>query len=168
MVQGQEIALPLTWIKPNWTDSGLIAKIGVLQGQVDRGVLEHGNNLLQVIPVLAADANLVALHAGLNLEPGVFDQLYDLLGDILRDALLYPRGLACLVDGGFQLAFLERSQIDTPLGKLEVQNVLYLIELKFVVRLDGELVLGLNDPGAGALEVIAVADFAVGTSEAAG
>ena len=68
MVQGPEIRVPLTWIKRNSSDSGLIAEIAVLQGQVDRGVLEHGNNLLQVIPVLAADANLVALHAGLDLE----------------------------------------------------------------------------------------------------
>ena len=32
MVLRQEIALPLTWIKRDWTDAGLIAEIAVLQG----------------------------------------------------------------------------------------------------------------------------------------
>ena len=51
-------------------------------------VLQHRDDLLQIVAVLAGDAYLVFLDRGLHPDLAVLDEAHDLLGALDRDALL--------------------------------------------------------------------------------
>ena len=66
-----------------------VAEVLELEGDLEVGFLEGGDDGLEVVALLAGDAELVALHLDLDLLGAlVADQLADLLGLLLRDALL--------------------------------------------------------------------------------
>ena len=107
----------------------------------------------------------VALDARLDLQLAVLDELDEVLGALLLDALADLDLLLDLVAAHrLDPARLERPGVDAALGELAGQHVAHLAQLELVVGEDGErlfLVVDL-DPRVGALEVEAVRDLLVG------
>ena len=64
-----------------------VPEVAELEGDVEVLLLQGGDDRLQVVALLARDADLVALGLGLDaLEAEVLDRLVDLLGVVGRDA----------------------------------------------------------------------------------
>src|SRR3984957_9756291 len=75
-----------------------------LQSDVEVGLLEHCDDLLQIVALFAADAHLVALDLGFDgLGALVADQLGDLLGVFAGDALFQGAGDLVGLTGGLRL-----------------------------------------------------------------
>src|SRR6185503_17150250 len=62
--------------------------VGELHVDAEVGVLQHLDDGLQVVPVLARDPDLLALDGGLDLELAALDDLHDFAGLLRGDALL--------------------------------------------------------------------------------
>src|SRR5439155_3917720 len=71
----------------------LLPVVGELHVDAEVGVLQHAHDGLQVVLVLARDADLVPLDGGLDLELAALDDLHDLAGLLRGDALLQRDGL---------------------------------------------------------------------------
>src|ERR1700744_4279871 len=75
-----------------------------LQRDVEVGLLEHRDDLLQIVALFAGDAHLVALDLGFDgLGALVPDQLGDLLGVFATDALFEAAGDLVGLTGGLRL-----------------------------------------------------------------
>ena len=62
----QRIA-PLCWVSHRGVVDGSVAEVVELQRDVEFGVLEQGDDRLQVVALLAGDAHLLAVDLGLDL-----------------------------------------------------------------------------------------------------
>src|SRR5689334_18962698 len=76
-----------------------IAEIGELERLLDLQALHEGDGFLQLVALLAADAQFITLDRDLNLQLGVLDVLDDLLGQRLLDALFDDDFLAARIAG---------------------------------------------------------------------
>src|SRR5690606_10808163 len=65
-----------------------VAEVVELQRQLELGALEQRDRGLQVVALLAVDAQLVAVDLAVDLELGVLQRRLDLLGELALDALL--------------------------------------------------------------------------------
>src|SRR6202051_5385305 len=85
------------------------AVVDELEGDVEVGLLKHGDDGLQVVAFLAADADLLALDLRLDgLGAVVADALGGLRGVLARDALLDGAGDFVGLAGGLRLVGLGR------------------------------------------------------------
>jgi hypothetical protein len=100
---------------------------------------DHG---LEVVDLLAGDAEFFALDAGLNLEFAVLDEADDLLGQFLLDAILnLDLALEAAERGALVLAPLERLDVDAPLvrgGLASSATILIFFSLRSTVISTGE------------------------------
>src|SRR4051812_24218960 len=136
------------------------AVVGELQGEVELLALEQGDDGLQVVLLLAGDAQLVALDLRLNaLRALIADDLGDLLRVVLRDALGDLRRDAVLLAGLLRLASVQCLERDRPLDELLLEDVEHRLAALLALRLDGDVVAGPGDGGADALEVVAGRDL---------
>src|SRR3712207_9500847 len=91
-----------------------------LQGDVEVGPAQQLLDRLQVVPLLAADPELVALDLGLDaLGALVPDDLGDLLGRVGLDALLDAGADLVRLPGGLRFVGVERLQRDATLRSEE-------------------------------------------------
>src|SRR5207245_5710801 len=70
---------------PTVSDAAIIRE---LERDAEVLVLQHRDDLLQIVAVLAGDTHLVFLDRGLHADLAVLDKAHDLLGALDRDALL--------------------------------------------------------------------------------
>src|SRR5690606_2493921 len=66
-----------------------VAEVHILKRLLDLHVLDAGDGGLEVVPLLAADTQFVALNRGLHLDLAVLDLLDDALGEGRIDPLLH-------------------------------------------------------------------------------
>lgn len=120
--------------------------------------LEEDDDLLQVIALLATDANTVALNGDLQFAAGVLDLLHDGLGLLLIDPLEQFDGLPHpLAAGRLHLAVVEVAEGNAPLDELALEDVDRGLNLLGCRGVDDErlLLLLVLDDGVGVLEVVA-------------
>src|SRR4029453_19534040 len=90
---------PITLVRPRGLTAAIaLPVVGELHVDAQIGAFQQPDHALQVVPVLAADPELIALDRGLDLELAALDQLHDLARLVRRDPLLerdlLPRGAA--------------------------------------------------------------------------
>src|SRR5579871_2634585 len=112
----------------------LVAEIDVLQGLLDFEAADMRNRRLEIVALLARDAQLVALNRGLDLELAILDLAHDALGQILADALAQRHGLAhALPRGLLGRLEVERTGIDLAAGEVDTEQFLHLAQLQLVI-----------------------------------
>src|SRR6516164_9622362 len=95
-----------------------------LQRHVQVCLLQHRDDGLQIVTLLAGDADLVALDLRLDvLGPLIADELGDLLGVLAADALLEGAGDLVGLAGGLRLTGVERLQADVAADQLLLEDV---------------------------------------------
>src|SRR6202161_1897795 len=101
-----------------------LAIVDELQRDVEVGLLEHRDDLLQVVALFAGDAHLVALYLGFDgLGAVVANQLGDLLGVLAADALFQGAGDLVGLAGRLRLASVERLEADVAPDQLFLEDV---------------------------------------------
>ena len=73
---------------------GLIAEIDVLEGLLDREILDELNRLLEVIALLTGNAQLITLNSNLHFDFCALDALSNLGRDLAIDTLFDLNALA--------------------------------------------------------------------------
>src|SRR3954463_12001926 len=143
------------------------AVVRELQGDVEVGFLEHRNDALQVVPLLAGHAQLVALDLRLDaLRALASDALRDRLGGGVRDPLLDGGRDPELLAGRLRLLALECLERDTTLDQLLLEDVQDGLRALVTVRLDEHAQLaGPGDGCTDAAEVVPVGDLLRGLIE---
>src|ERR1051326_5521123 len=92
----------------------------VLEAEGHREILRAhgGDDRLEVVPVLARNADFFTLNLGGDLEFGVADKGGDLFGDNGFDALFYFDHLARVAERGkIRLAFIDVLEADAAFGQ---------------------------------------------------
>src|SRR5215510_5579723 len=138
-----------------------------LHREVEILALDQCDDLLQVVLLLRRDAELVALDLDLDaLGSLVADQLADLLGLVLGDALLDAGGDLDLPAGRTGVAGVEGLERDAALDQLALEHVEDRERPVLGVRAHLDAVLALPlDRRAGVLEVEPLRDLAGGLVE---
>src|SRR6185437_8425499 len=137
------------------------AAVGELQGEVEVLALEQAHHRLQVVLALGGDAQLLALHLGLDaLGALVPDDLGHLLGVVLGDALLQGDRDAVLLAGRLGVRRVEVLEGDPALDELLLEHVEYGVRPFLTVGPDLHAVLARPGDGRShAAEVEAGADL---------
>src|SRR5260221_1757957 len=137
-----------------------VAEIHILQRLLDLEAAQQGDGRLQVVALLAGDAQLLALDAGLDLEAAVLDLAHEAPGQLAVDALLQHHRLALRVARRLlgRLEF-ERAGIDLAPRQMHLQQLVQLAELQLVIGEDEKVALLPRDRGFAVLEVVARADL---------
>src|SRR5262249_15533274 len=100
------------------------AVVDELQRHLEVRVLEQRDHGLQIVPLLTADAHLVALDLGLDVfGPLVTDELGDLLRVLAVDALLERAGDLEALAGLHRVARLEGLHADVAPDELLLEDV---------------------------------------------
>src|SRR5262249_29140477 len=138
-----------------------VAVVGELQGDAEVLVLDHRDDLLQIVAILSGHADLVFLDRGLHLDLAVLDETHDLPGlldgDALLDGDLLPERAAGRL---FHLAVVQGLERDATLVELRLEDIDDGLELHLVghgQRDVGPLELHLV---LRALEIVAGVDLA--------
>ncbi|QCU77413.1 hypothetical protein E7744_03660 [Citricoccus sp. SGAir0253] len=132
-------------------------QVGVLEA------LEQGDGVLEVVARLRGHAQLVALDGGLDrLRRLVADELGDLLGRGLVDALLDPGLEPVLLARGVRLAGVQGLQRDVALDELGLEHVQHRLHALLGGGLHQDPLAAEVDLGAHALEVVALRDLLLG------
>src|SRR6266511_943480 len=131
-----------------------IRVVAELEGEAFVVVFEEGDGLLEVVPALDRDAELVVLDLRLDLEAGLADGLGERLGLVLGDPLderaLNAVGAAA---GGLGLAALQGLERDLAPHELVLEDVQGGLGALVGLRGDRDTVAGPLDRSAGVLEV---------------
>src|SRR5262249_33535400 len=99
-----------------------VAEIHILQRLLDLHRLDEGDRFLQVVALLAGDAQFVALDRDLDLELAVLQLLDDLLGKRLLDTLLDDHLLALGAMGGLlRVLEFQGAGIELAAGDIDLQ-----------------------------------------------
>src|SRR4029077_3139476 len=131
--------------------------------QIDAKVLllDHRDDLLQRVAILAADPHYIALDGGLRFFLGVLDQLHDLARLFDWDALLQGDFLFHCASGGWlQRAIGQTFQGHTAFDQLLLEDVVHRLHLEFIggVKHDGVRAFHC-DLGLRVFQIKARADF---------
>src|SRR5437867_5474224 len=122
--------------------------------------LDHG---LQIVPLLAGDADLIPLDRHLHLPLGVLHELHDLAALVGRDALLQVHALLRAARrAGLDGPRLHRLQRNLAAGQLLAQDLTESAHLVVVRGQQVERVLLAPELRLGVLEVEALPDLAQG------
>src|SRR5690606_15079911 len=147
---------------------GSVAEVVELQRQLELLPAQQRHRRLQVVALLAGDAQLVAVDLRIHLQLGVLERGLDLLRQFALDALLDGDLLARAGQGGLDVAELQAARVDLPRHQPRAQDVGHLLQLEFAGR-------GLRDHGVladefrvHALEVETGGQFAVGLVDRVG
>src|SRR5699024_3962011 len=149
-------------VEGDWTRGGppVSAVVGELEVDVEVLALEQGDDALQIVALLRAHSQLIALDLRLDaLGPLVADDRRDLLRIVLVDAFLEGGIDAVLIAGGIGLAVLERLQRDSALDQLRLEHVEDGLDPVFAVGLHLNRLAAPGDRGIGAAEVVAGVDL---------
>src|SRR5690606_10704328 len=123
---------------------------------------------LQVVALLAGDAQLVAVDLGVDLQLGGLDLVADLLRHLALDALLHGDLLARAGEVAFHVAELEAAGIDLPRRQACAQDVGHLLQLEVARRALGDHRVLALEGGIHALEIEASGQLAVGLVDGIG
>src|SRR5450756_132811 len=136
------------------------AEIRELKRDAEVRAAQESNGGLQIVLLLARDAQLLALDRDLHLQLAVLDGLYDLPrlfgGNALADRQDLSHGT---LGRGLDRAVVESLQGHAPLRELRLEQVRHGLQAELVVRRERELLVLLLDSGRGALQVEALPDF---------
>ncbi|TNM54788.1 hypothetical protein FHQ09_09740 [Brevibacterium sediminis] len=142
------------------------AVVRELQVDVEVLSLEQSDDFLQVVTLLRAHAQLVALDLGFDaLGALVADDLRDLLRIVLVDALLEGRIDAVLLAGGVRFAVFQGLQRDSALDQLRLEDVENGLDPVLAVGFQLHGFAAPGDRRIGAAEVIAGVDLLRGLVE---
>src|ERR1700722_19980358 len=137
------------------------AVVDELHSEVELLALQQRDDRLQIVLLLGRNAKLLTLDLGLNtLRPLVPDDLGDLLGVVLGDALLQGHRHLVLPAGRLGVVRLQCLERDAALDQLVLEHVKDRQRALFAVSADVDRVLaGPADGRADATEVEPVADL---------
>src|SRR5690606_32760067 len=142
--------------------AGLIAEVVELQRAVELAALEQRDRRLQVVALLAVDAQLVAVDLAVDLELGFLQRGLELLCQLAFDALLDADLLARAGQVGLDVPELQAAGVYAARDQPGPQDVGHLLELELARRGLGDDLVVQFEAGVHALEVEAVAQLAVG------
>src|SRR5690606_18481328 len=91
-----------------------VTEIVELQRKLELLAAQQRHRGLQVVALLAVDAQLVAIDLGVDLELGVLELALDLLGQFALDALAHRHLLPRAGDVGVDFAELQAACVDLP------------------------------------------------------
>src|SRR6266542_5430926 len=145
---------------PGWRPATL-AEVDELQRQVEILALDQGDHGLKIILFLGGDAQFLALDLGPHaLRPLITDDLADLLGVVLRDALLERDPEPVLLARGLRVARIHALPRDLAPDQLVLEHVEHGLGPLLAVGPDlHAMVPGPADGGADAAEVEAGRDL---------
>src|SRR5262249_3681730 len=156
-------AQPNAWRQgtPPHLITALVAEVHILQGKLYRKPLDVLDHRLQIVPLLPRHPEFVPLYCDLDFIFAVLDFFHDPLGqlpvDPLPDQCLLPDRLTrCLLHG----LVVEHPKLDLAPRQVPLQQLVHLLELQLVVRVDGDFGVLPFDAGLGPLEVVALAHLA--------
>ena len=137
------------------------AVVDELQGEVELLALQQRDDRLQIVLLLGRDAEFLALDLGPDsLRPLVPDDLGDLLGVVLGDALLEGHAHPVLLAGKLRVACVQGLERDAALDQFVLEDVQDRLGAFLAVGADVDGVLaGPGDRGADAAEVEPGADL---------
>ena len=128
--------------------------------------LDHA---LQIIAALAADPQRIALDARLDLGKLIADQLLELFGDIVGDALLERGDLAHAHPADLlDRAPFEDLQRQVAAQRLGFEYVAHGRQVQFGIRCDRQLLFAQNQLGLAVLQIVARANIALGLIDRVG
>src|SRR5208282_1525573 len=131
--------------------------------QIDAKILllDHRDQLLQRVAILAADPHYVALDRGWRFFLRILDQLHDFSGLFNRDPLLNGDLLLhCASGGWFQRAIGQAFQGHAAFYQLLLKNVIYRLHFEFIGGVKQDRVGALHrNLGLRVLEIEARADL---------
>src|SRR3954470_21806081 len=141
----------------------LVPEVHVLQRLLDLEAPDERDRFLQVVALFAADAELVALDRGLDLQLRVLDRLHDLLGELLVDALLDHDLLALgIARSALRILKFQSAGIELAPGDIALQQLLHLLQLHFVIGEEGDDLFLALDGAFRTLEIEPGVDLAPG------
>src|SRR5579871_3260436 len=111
-----------------------VAKVLELQCHRDFRVSQQRDSCLQIVALLAADAQRVAVDLRLDLQARGLELRNELLGGGLVNALLDRDPAPRLRQVHLDLAQLEAAQVDAPRRQAQPQDVQQLFELIVILR----------------------------------
>ena len=144
---------------------GSIAKIVELQRNAETGIAQHLYDLLQIVPLFTADPELLALDRSLNLEAGILDHFDHLARQLLVQSFPDDDRLARAFVHFDDVAEVQAIDVDAAPRHLFLQNRDHLLDLKFRLGFQRELVTGLFDTRVRTLEIVTRTDFTIGLIE---
>src|SRR5689334_17699354 len=129
-----------------WTRRGAVTVVGELHRDPELVLAEQLHHGLQLVLLLPADADLIALDRHLDLQLRVLHELHDLPALVDRDPLLEPDVLLRAARRpGLDLAPFERLQRHLPARELLAQDVGERADLVVVGREEVEAVVVPRD-----------------------
>src|SRR5262245_45181379 len=152
---------PITLARPRgFTAAIALPVVRELHVDAEIRALEQPDHALQVVPVLAADPQLVPLDRSLDLELAALDHLHDLARLVRRDPLLERDLLARrAAERLLDLAEGERLERHVALHQASLEHVAHGLELELVRGRERQLLSRELDVRARPLEVEARLDL---------
>ncbi len=142
------------------SDLPSIPEIDEIEWQLDIELLDQRNGGLQVVALLAGDTQFITLDRHLHLDLAGLDILDQLARELTVDALAHTNALAHRLAGGVVGGLeIEHPGIDLAPGHVAAQQLLQLLELHFVIGMDGDIAIGVLGAALRSLEVVALVDL---------
>src|SRR5579883_427957 len=139
---------------------GSIAEVDVLQRLLELERAQALDRGLQVVALLAGDAQLVALNRRLHFELAVLDLAHEALAELLVDALLQEDRLPQAVARGLLGRLeLESAGVDLAPRQVDFEELVHLLQLQLVIGKEDERPVLARDGAFAALEVEARGDL---------
>src|SRR5579872_947600 len=110
--------------------SASVAEVVELQRQVDLRAAQQLDRRLQIVALLAGDADLLALDAGLDLELRVLDEARYLPAGLGIDALPEEHLLTGRGEVDLGLLDVEAGEVDAALAEAQFEDLEHLLRLK--------------------------------------
>ena len=108
-----------------------VAKIVELQRTFEFHAAQQCHRRLQIVALLAVDAQLVAVDLRIDLQFGILERGLDFLRQLAFDALFDRYFLPAAGEIAFDVAELQAARIDAACDQTRAQDVGHLFELKF-------------------------------------
>ena len=118
----------------------LVAKVLVLQRKVSDGSAYQLDGSLQIVAFTARYAHRVALYAGLHFHFTILDKFDDFFRQFNFHSHLDGAGTFNLVTADLLnfIANLQALDVNASLGEFSIENILNLVQLKFIISMHGE------------------------------
>src|SRR5690348_13513708 len=145
-----------------------VPEVVELQGQIQLRAAQQLDRRLQVIPLLARDADFLSLDTGLHLELRVLDDAGDLLSRLRIDALLQDDLLAGGGECGLGVFEVEAGEVDAALAEAQLQDLEHLLQLKVHLRVQGHGRFLELEARPGILEIETLGQLSVGLVDGVG
>ena len=142
---------------------GSVSEVGELNRVRKVHLLDRGDRGLKVVSLLALDSQLVALDLDLHLELGVPDSFREILGCVLGDPLVQrEHGFRASTTDGFDLTAGDGFRRYLATYETGLEDFDGGFDAARRIGLDRDLIVGVDDLGVSASEVVPVPNLTSG------